>query len=273
MRSPNAHMLKYTTFRQIKVRYSDTGKGRAIVLLHGFPESFEIWNEFSESLSKHFRVIAIDLPGFGETPCIGYSHSMELMAECVKSVMDELGYRKYVLAGHSMGGYVTLAFAEMFPKNISGICLFHSSALPDSEEKKKDRVRASEIVKKDRKHYVSELVNKLFAPVNVSKFGKEIAGIKEIGYNTPSLGIINALLGMKDRPDRQHVLKNAGFPIQFIIGKDDLVMPFESLLEQSKLSDNTSVLLLENCGHMGFIEEKEKTAKALIKFSRKCFRE
>ena len=265
-------MLKQTTFRQVKIRYSDKGKGRALVLLHGFPESLEIWDSFSDSLSKHFRVIAIDLPGFGESESIGYSHSMELMAECVKEIMDQLGYRKYVVVGHSMGGYVTLAFAELFPKNISGICLFHSSALPDSEEKKKDRLRAVEIVKKDHKHYVNELINKLFAPANVPKFEKEISALKQVGANTSQQGIINALLGMKDRTDRQHVLKKAEFPIQFIIGKDDQVMPQASLLEQSNLNKNTSVLLLENCGHMGFYEAKEKTEKALLKFTRKCFR-
>src|SRR5687768_2773898 len=180
-------MIKFSDFRNTKVRYSDlpvrqagTGKGRALVLIHGFPENLEIWNEFSETLSKNFRVIAIDLPGFGKTPSIGYIHTMELMAECVKSVMDQLGYRKYVLCGHSMGGYVALAFAELFPKNVAGISLFHSNASADSEEKKKDRTRAMEVVKNDPKHYVSELVNKLFAEPNKEVFKKEIENIRAI---------------------------------------------------------------------------------------------
>ena len=265
-------MIRYTNFRNIKVRHSDTGKGRAIVLLHGFPESLEIWKDLAEPLSKRFRVIAIDLPGFGETPSIGYAHSMELMAECVKAVMDSIGYRQYFLVGHSMGGYVALAFAEMFPKNIAGFCLFHSSALPDSEEKKKDRVRAVEIVKKDQKHYVSELVNKLFAPGNTDKYKAEINSIKEIGYKTSPQGIINALLGMKDRHDRRKIIENSPVPILFIIGKEDLIMPFQSLIDQAALNTKASTLLLENCGHMGFIEEKEKTAKAILKFAGKALR-
>jgi pimeloyl-ACP methyl ester carboxylesterase len=265
-------MIRHATFRNIKVRFTDKGKGRAIVLLHGFPESLEIWEEFSEALSKYFRVIAIDLPGFGETPVTGYTHTMDLMAECVKAVMDSIGYRKYAIAGHSMGGYVALAFADLFPENTSGICLFHSSALPDSEEKKKDRVRATEIVKKDHRHYVSELINKLFAPSNIPDFEDRIVELKESAYNTPTQGIINALLGMKDRPDRQHVLKNAAYPVQFIIGKDDQVMPEHVLLEQTKLSPRISALVLENCGHMGFYEAREKTLKAVLKWARKCFR-
>src|SRR4051812_42260347 len=98
-------MIKYADFKQIKVRYNDSGKGRAIVLLHGFMESLEIWNDFSKELSKTFRVICIDLPGFGETPAIGYVHSMELMANCVKAVMNKERLRKYVIIGHSLGGY------------------------------------------------------------------------------------------------------------------------------------------------------------------------
>lgn len=265
-------MIRYANFRGTKVRYSDKGKGRALVLLHGFPESLQIWDEFSEELSKHFRVIAIDLPGFGETPPIGFIHTMDLMAECAKAVMDGLGYRKYVVTGHSMGGYVALAFAELYPKNVSGLCIFHSSALPDSEEKKNDRTRAVEIVKKDQKHYVNELINKLFAPANVPEFEEEIRELKEIAQNTPAQGIINALLGMRDRPDRQQILKNADFPIQFIIGKEDQVMPFQVLSEQARLCKHGTVLVLENCGHMGFYEARTKTQKGLLKFTRKCFR-
>lgn len=265
-------MIRYSSFRNVKVRYSDTGKGRAIVLIHGFPESLEIWNEFSQALAKHFRIIAIDLPGFGETAHLGYAHSMELMAECVKSVMDDIGYRRHVLVGHSMGGYVALAFADLFPKNVSGLCLFHSSAFADSEEKKKDRLRGVEIVKKDQRRYVSELINKLFAPSNTGKFQKETAQLKEAAYRAPSAGIINALLGMKDRPDRQHVLKKAHFPIQFIIGREDQVMPCEVLLAQTKLSKKISTLVIENCGHMGFYEAREEAQKTLLKFARKCFR-
>jgi pimeloyl-ACP methyl ester carboxylesterase len=265
-------MIKYANFRNTKVRYSDRGKGRAVVLIHGFPESLVVWDEFSDELSRHFRVVAIDLPGFGESPCIGYVHSMELMAECAKAVMDEIGYRKYVVVGHSMGGYAALAFAELFPKNVSGICLFHSNAVADSEEKKKDRTRATEIVKEDQKHYVSELVNKFFAPNNIPVFEKEIKALKEIGQNTPAQGIINALLGMRDRPDRTALLKKASFRILFIIGKEDQVMPSQSLLAQSNMCKEPNALVLEHCGHMGFYEAKAKTQKAILEFARKCCR-
>src|SRR5581483_8639197 len=146
-------MIRYTTFRNARIRYSDEGKGRAIVLLHGFPENLGIWQEFSAALSKSFRVICIDLPGLGESECIGYVHTMDLMAKCVQSVMHELNLRRYVVVGHSMGGYVALAVAELFPENLRGLCLFHSAAFPDSDEKKLDRDKASEVAKKHPKQF------------------------------------------------------------------------------------------------------------------------
>ena len=120
--------MPYAEFKKVKVKYSDVGKGRVIVLVHGFLCSHEVWTELAKSLSKRFRVIAIDLPGHGETPCIGYYHSMELLAQCIKAVLDKAKVRRYILAGHSIGGYAVLAFAELFPENVSGLCLLNSSS-------------------------------------------------------------------------------------------------------------------------------------------------
>src|SRR3989338_3334101 len=139
----------FAEFKKSKVHYTDTGKGRVLVLIHGFLGSHEVWSEFVKKLSKKFRVITIDLPGHGKTPSIGYYHSTELLAQCVKEVLDQVGVRRYVIAGHSMGGYAALAFAELFPENVSGLCLFHSSSISDTEQKKKDRERIIRLVKKE----------------------------------------------------------------------------------------------------------------------------
>ncbi|MBI4947192.1 MAG: alpha/beta hydrolase [Bacteroidetes bacterium] len=265
-------MINHADFRQIKVRFSDKGKGRVIVLLHGFLESLEIWDELSAKLSKSFRVIAIDLPGHGRTPVIGYVHSMELMAECVKAVMDSIGLRKYVVVGHSMGGYVALAFAELFPKHITGLCLFHSTALPDSEARKKDRNRVAEIVKKDRQQFVSELIPKLFAEENIPLLKQEVSKAKQIALNTPKEGIVAALKGMKERPSRELILKNTSCPVLFIIGKKDALLAWDNLLLLTSLPKSSYNIVLEHAGHMGFYEAPEETFKAIRKFSRICFR-
>ena len=266
------HMIKSCDFRQTKVRYSDKGKGRVIVLLHGFLESLEVFDEFSTKLSKTFRVISIDLPGHGQTPTIGYLHTMELMAECAKAVLDSLGIRKYVVVGHSMGGYVALAFAELFPQNTIGLCLFHSTAMPDSEEKKKDRDRVAEIVKHDHTQFVSDLIPKLFAEENLSLLKEEVAKAKQIALDTPKEGIVAALKGMKERPSRELVLKNAKCPVLFIIGKKDVILAWENLLLLTSLPKKSYQLVLEHAGHMGFYEAPEETFKTLRKFARMCFR-
>jgi pimeloyl-ACP methyl ester carboxylesterase len=265
-------MIRYAEFRQTRIRFSDTGKGRVIVLLHGFPETLEVWDEFAVKLARHFRIIAIDLPGHGESPCIGYIHTMELMAESVKAVMQSLSLRRYLIAGHSMGGYAALAFAELYGDQLTGICLFHSSALSETPEKRKERDRVIELVKRDTKHYINEVITSLFATENVSLFKEDIRELKHIAAGISRQGIINALEGMKERAKRDWILQYGKFPVLFIAGKNDRIIPYESILKQAESVKNAKVLMLENSGHMGFIEEKKLAQDALLKFARKCFR-
>ena len=264
--------MHYTEFKKIKVRYSDTGKGRVIVFLHGFLGSHELWNETAKKLSKKFRVIAIDLPGHGETPAIGYYHSMELLAQSVKSVLDKVGVRRYVIIGHSMGGYAALAFAELFPENLRGLCLCNSTSYADTEEKKKDRDRVIRLVKKEHKHYVNEVVTSLFAPENLEKLKTEVTKAKHIATAVSKQAIINSLEGMKERKSRDLILKFAEYPILFIIGKKDSVINYETMYPQMGLCKYPSVLMLENAGHMSFYEAPKETLKELDLFAVRCFR-
>lgn len=270
---PTLPPTKFIISRGAKIRFADIGKGRAIVLLHGFPFSLDVWfgNGFANDLAKKYRVIAIDLPGHGKSDCIGYVQKMERMADVVKDVMDELGLRRYVLVGHSMGGYVALAFAEKYSDNLSGLCLFHSSALPDSSEKKFDRDRAIKIVKRDPAKYTNQLVMNLFAVANHKYMKKEINWIRRMAAKTKKQGIVSSLEGMKIRRNREIILKFADFPILFIGGKRDSVIPFESMEEQSKLPKKTKLLALERVGHMGFLEAKDICLKKLRRFAGGCF--
>jgi pimeloyl-ACP methyl ester carboxylesterase len=265
-------MIREMLFKYAVVRYSDKGKGRTIVLLHGFLESLEIFNELSDELSKQFRVITIDLPGHGGSECIGYVHSMEMMAECVKAVMEHLNLRKYIIVGHSMGGYVALAYAEKYPDNLAGLCLLHSTAWGDTPEKKMDRERAIQLVKKNHVRYSRALVKKLYAPANRKLLKEEITFQKKIAARTNKQSIIAALEGMKERVNRELVLRFAPFPVLFIIGKQDSVIPWETMLQQAESPQRSRMLLLENAGHMGFFEAKKETLEHLGLFAQRCFR-
>ena len=264
-------MLKTAFYKKEKVNFSDKGKGRVVVLLHGFLGSHEIWKNTIENLSKSYRVIAIDLPGHGATPSYGYAHSMDLMAKSVKAVVDFLRLKKYVIVGHSMGGYVGLAFADLFPDNLKGLCLFHSTAYPDTEEKKKDRLRAITLVKSNKTVYTKNSIRNLFATKNLKYLTEEISFATKIAKQTSRQGIVAALHGMRDRPGRDIILGLVEYPIMMVIGEQDNVLPYEQLLEQSHLIKNSSVVYLEHDGHFGFLESPKQSDKELRKFLRKCY--
>lgn len=265
-------MLKSAPFKNGSIKFSDTGKGRVVVLLHGFLGSHEIWEATIKNLSKSYRVIAIDLPGHGSSDNFGYVHTMELLAKSVKAVLDYLRLKKYVLIGHSMGGYAALAFADLFPDNIKGICLFHSSAYADTEEKKRDRTRSVKVVKANHRIYTSEVIRNLFAAKNLKFLKRELAFATKIAGKTKKQGIIAALEGMKDRPDRSVILGLVDYPIMMVIGEQDNVLPAKQLLEQAEKLSKKHLLYLENDGHMGFLESPNIINKALRQFLRSCYK-
>lgn len=265
-------MLKTATFKKGKVTFSDTGKGRTVVLLHGFLGSHEIWEQTISNLSKSYRVIAIDLPGHGGTDNFGYVHSMELIAKCVKKVLEQLKLKRYVLIGHSMGGYAALAFADLFPDDIRGICLYHSSAYADSEEKKRDRSRSVKVVKANHKIYTSEVIRNLFSTKNLKYLKKELSFASKIAGKTKKQGIVASLEGMKDRIDRRIILALVEYPIMMVIGEHDNVLPSAQLLEQADKIQRKQILYLEHDGHMGFLESPKVSNKALRLFLRVCYK-
>lgn len=267
-------MLCEISFQNLKVRYRTEGRGKnCIVLLHGFCESLEIWNDFTSRFigTKKFRVIVPDLLGHGKSECPTEISSMEMMAQSVNEILMKEKIKKCVLIGHSMGGYVSLAFAELFPEKVKGLCLFHSSSLADSEEKKADRNRAIEVVKNDHLAFVSGLIPKLFAPANLENMKKQVERAMNIAKKIPKEGIISALAGMRDRKDRQHILENANFPVQFIMGKEDALISVEKMLPQFVKPKHAEALLLNGVGHMGFYEAKKKTLIAVEGFAINIF--
>ena len=263
---------QYAAFKQAEIAYTVSGKGRAVVLLHGFLGSADSWDGLRTALAKYFKVICIDLPGHGQSDCYGYVHNMELMAQAVKAVMDSLHLKKYVLIGHSMGGYASLAFAELFPDYIRGLCLFHSTSYADSEQKKKDRDKAIKLVKNNYSIYVRATIRNLFNTKNLKHLKKEISSTQQIARKTSKRGVVAALEGMKNRQSRDVVLHFADYPILFIIGKYDNLLPMQSLLDQAELCKHKHVLLLENSGHMGFLEAPKLCIKYLKRFIRESFK-
>lgn len=263
--------MSFVDFRGGKVHYRVEGKGRAIVLLHGFLGSLQIWENLLPDLSKRYKVVMIDLPGHGETENFGYVHKMDLMAEAVKAVLHELQLRRYVLIGHSMGGYVTMAFAEKYMDNLRGVILFHSTAVADSEEKKADRDKAIKVAKRNKDKYLKESLKKLFFPANIKKHPELLAKATNIANATSVQGIVAAIEGMKQRRNTEVVLQFCHCPVMFIAGLHDLLIPLELHQHQFDLPPVHELLLLEHSAHMGFYEEPETVTKGMLPFLRNCF--
>ena len=253
--------------KNTNVHFTSIGKGNAVILLHGFLENSAMWNEIANILSKRNRVICIDLLGHGQTGNLGYIHSMEDQANMVNTVLNHLRLRKYIFVGHSMGGYVALAFAKLFPESVKGLCLMNSTALPDSEEKKLSRDRAIKAIKKNHKTFVRVAIPMLFSEKNREIYLKEIEQITQEALELSPQGIIAALEGMKIRKNQTSIYKKANFPIQMIIGKQDPALDYDSLISQTK---NTKVNVIEfPDGHMSHIENKNELTETLTSFIKK----
>lgn len=260
-------MKDFIDFKGKKIHYQIAGKGNCVILLHGFLESGEVWKSFIRRLSPSFQVITIDLPGHGRSENIGPVSTMNEMAEAVHRVLKTVSAGTCLMVGHSMGGYVTLAYAEKYPRSLKGFVLFHSQAGADSPEARTNRERTIALVEKDYHGYIKNFIPELFDPANVQKFRKEIDNLKNLADQTGKAGIIAALHGMKNRPDRQHVLINSKVPVLFIIGKNDRRIPMELIIPQILLPEHSEMLLLDHVGHMGFIEASGKTFDAIKGFA------
>ncbi len=260
--------MNLLNYKNINIAYSDTGKGTAIVLLHGFLENSTMWDHFVGEFAKKYRVITIDLLGHGQTECLGYIHSMEDMADAVHAVLHELRIRKAIFMGHSMGGYVALAFAELYPDMIKGIVLQNSTALADSEERKANRDRAIKAVKQNYTAFVRMSIANLFSEENRDKFTAEIEALREEALKTPLQGIVAALEGMKVRKDREVILHFAPYPILLVLGKKDQSLIYDEHAGQAEGTDVKFVTY--PYGHMSHIESRAELQKELLEFFKGC---
>lgn len=251
-------------YKNTIISYSDTGKGTAVVLLHGFLENKTMWKDLAPILSHKNRVITIDLLGHGATDCLGYVNSMEDNAEIVKAVLSHLRIRKAVFVGHSMGGYVALAFTELYPNAVKGLVLMNSTAKEDSTERKHNRDRAIKAVKQNYINFVRLSIANLFSENNREHLEKEIENVKLEALKTPLQGIVASLEGMKIRKDRQFILRESLFSKLLILGEKDGVLIYKDNLSQV---ENTDVKLVTfSDGHMSHVENKDELERVLLGF-------
>jgi pimeloyl-ACP methyl ester carboxylesterase len=245
---------------------ADTERGdKCVVLLHGYLESMIVWDEFVPLLSKHMRVVTLDIPGHGISTINGEVHTMEYLADCVALSMETLGIERYSVVGHSMGGYVALAMLDKHRDHLDSIILLSSTPNADSEEKCERRRREIELIKAGKKNTLARLVPHAgFAPENVKRLKDYIEDLGELIIITEDEGVIAILAGMIERKDRNEILRTAGVPHMVIFGRHDFYIPNEAAEELVERHPEAEVVWLDHSGHMGFYEEPERCAEAII---------
>ena len=256
-----------STKPELELSYIDRGEGTTVVLLHGFCESKELWTDYIQELSKKYRVIAIDLPGFGENPAIDMPLTIGDMAEAIYQLLSFLKIERSVMIGHSLGGYVALAYGEKFPQRLQGLGLFHSSCLSDTFEKKQARNKTIDFIERyGVEEFVEEFVTPLFFDGRKKELKDQIKFLTDLGKQVPASSVIETIKAMRDRKDRSRVLERASFPVLFIVGRNDSAISFSSSQQQFGLAANATIHIMSNTGHMGMLERPAETLKMVDDF-------
>ena len=266
-------MTKAFQYQNHPISYQDTGTGQPMVLLHGFAEDSQIFNRQVEYLKDHCRLIVPDLPGSGLSTINnapeenGLFSSIESMAGCMAALIRSETTEPVILLGHSMGGYITLAFAEKYPELLKAFGLLHSGAFADSDEKKDTRRKAISFIQENGAYaFLQTAIPGLFAEGYQKEHAGEVAALVEKGKKFTKEALVSYYEAMINRPDRTHVLRASKNPVLFVLGTADKAIPMEDTLKQVHLPGVSYFHVLENVGHMGMWEATAEFNSIIKKF-------
>lgn len=239
-----------------------------IILIHGFLGSSEIWNSFIPKLQNNYQILTIDLPGHGKSNPYDGKLTMELIAENVKTILENHNIKNAHFLGHSMGGYVSLAILDLFPEIVKSITLLNSTAKEDSEQKKNDRLLAMKVFDLQPKVFIQAAIENLFYSENLIPLSKEVKKMQEIALQTNIEGAKASLMAMRNRKDYCDLIQKTLCPILYISGMEDTTVPFKTIQDQIQ-NTNVNLIAIEKSGHMCFVESFEVTLNGFINFIKK----
>lgn len=242
----------------VRLAYERLGKGAPMVLLHGFPLDHHLWDEVVPLLTDTFDLIIPDLRGFGGSSTVDSFYAMEDFAADVAALLDHLGIQKAALVGHSMGGYVSLAFARVYPERVTGLGLVASQVLADAPERKDGRYKsAAEVADKGIGSVVAAMTPKLTPDERVQEF------VKQSMEQQQPAAYIGALKAMAERVDSTPLLDSFNFPVVVVHGDADALIPIDRAREVKAAIPGAHLVELSGVGHMPMMEAAQKTAEAL----------
>lgn len=246
-----------------------------VVLLHGFCESKKIWSETSSYLCDEYRAVSLDLAGFGDSPSWDFSYSIEDLADAVHETLQEIGVQKAVFVGHSLGGYVSLAYAEKYPQHLQGLCLVNSLVFADTEEKKANRNKLIESLRNyGTAPFLKTFFHSLLSPNSKERCEQKVQLLAAEASQIQLETLIRTSEAMRDRKDYTTVLENLEAPVCFIVGGEDPVISREQNYKQTNINGKGRKICNEIafCGHLAMIESKGLTLSIIGHFSHFCFR-
>ncbi len=260
-------MVKSLTYKKGRISYSVHGEGKPVLLIHGFGEDSNIWENQVNRFNERYKLIIPDLPGCGKSDFIPEVFSMDdhadLLAELLKAEKSETAD----LIGHSMGGYIAMAFAEKYPEMMNSLCLFHSSAYADTEEKIATRKKAIQFIQQNGAHkFLQQATPNLFSEYTKQHQPGLVEEIIDRYSNFNPNTLVHHYEAMIQRPDRSEVLRKIAKPVLIIAGDHDTAVPPKHSLEQSYLPELSYFQALKNSGHMGMLEEPGESNQVLGEF-------
>jgi len=242
----------------IELAYTRRGKGTPLVLLHGYPLDHHLWDDVAPLLEDTFDLILPDLRGFGESTTVDSPYTMDDYASDIAGLLDQLGIQKAAIVGHSMGGYVALAFARLYPERVSGLGLVSSQVLADPPDRKEGRYKsAADVSEKGIGAVVETMAPKFTSDERLQGLARETMERQQ------PAAFIGALKAMAERMDSTPLLSSFKFPVVIIHGEADALIPIERAREVKKAVPHAHLVELNGAGHIPMMEAKEETARAL----------
>lgn len=262
--------MPFIEYKHKKIFYRIEGEGRPVLLLHGFAENGNIWNRQINGLKEKHLFIIPDMPGSGNSEMLEGEVFLEDYAEIIKVIFDEIISKKhsqFCMIGHSMGGYITLAFAERYSEILNSFGLFHSSAFADNAAKIATRKKGIEFIQKNgTAAFLKTSIPNLFAEETKLKKPELIQQLFNLAKDISPAALIQYYQAMMARPERVSVLETFKKPVLFMIGKNDTAVPLDASLQQCSIPVISIIHILENSGHMGMWEEEKHSNKYMDKF-------
>lgn len=249
------------------VAYLEAGSGPALVLVHAFPLSKEMWTRQVEALSGGLRVLAPDLRGFGETVAPNGLFSMAQYAEDLKGFLDALKINRVVLAGLSMGGYIAFEFWRRYGDSVQRLILADTKADADTPEEKERREAMAEAAGKAGAAAIADLLlPKMLAPRTLEHNSRLTDQVRSMMAAAPVSGIVGALRALADRPDSTPTLKEITCGTLVVVGAEDAITPPAAAEAMAKAIPKSQLAVLPNAGHLANLDQPDAFTSAVSGF-------